>query len=320
MMITDREKFPKYDASYDEILRECNNYPNGIKRGDLIKNVYKNNYSDYSLDILLSEKKKTPLIYDRIAWWITYLFHWKFIENPSYWIYTISNKWQEFLKSWKRLDSDVLQSDKDFLTSDFRVKSLKPIKNTKNKVYNTTTTQTTLISTETPQEVFERAYKEIEGPKKADLLQRLREVESYQFEKIVWILCEAMWYWTFIETPKSHDWWVDGIIKWDSLWFEKIFIQAKRYAEWNIVNEKEMRDFIWALWSSKVRKAIFFTTSTFATKAKEAAENASIKWNDILLIEWNELVELMFKYNVWVQVREIYEIKYIDEDFFSWIN
>ena len=86
------------------------------------------------------------------------------------------------------------------------------------------------------------------------------------------------------------------------------------------MNEKEMRDFIWALWSSKVRKAIFFTTSTFATKAKEAAENASIKWNDILLIEWNELVELMFKYNVWVQVREIYEIKYIDEDFFSWIN
>ena len=148
----------------------------------------------------------------------------------------------------------------------------------------------------------------------------MREIQAYWFEKIVWALCEAMGYGTFTETPKSHDWGIDWIITWDSLWFERIYIQDKRYAEWNVVNEKEMRDFIWAVWSSTVRKAIFFTTSTFAPKAKEAADNASKKWNDILLIEGNKLVDLMFKYNVWVQVRETYEIKNIDEDFFEWLN
>jgi restriction endonuclease Mrr len=32
------------------------------------------------------------------------------------------------------------------------------------------------------------------------------------------------------------------------------------------------------------------------------------------------LVDLMFRYNVWVQTKETYEIKYIDEDFFLWFN
>ena len=149
-------------------------------------------------------------------------------------------------------------------------------------------------------------------------MQRLREIEPTDFEKVVWNLCEKMWYWTFIETPKSHDGWVDGIIKWDTLWFEKIYIQAKRYAEDNVVNGKEMRSFIGALSTKTVRKAIFFTTSSFAPAAEKEANDASVGWKDIILIDWNRLVDLMFEYNLWVQAQgKPYILKHIDEDYFD---
>jgi restriction system protein len=37
----------------------------------------------------------------------------------------------------------------------------------------------------------------------------------------------------------------------------------------------------------------------------------------IILIDGNKLVDLMYKYGVGVQIKNIYEIKQIDEDFFE---
>ena len=168
--------------------------------------------------------------------------------------------------------------------------------------------------------MFELWFEQLETPKKEELLEKLMEIDPFVFEKVVWTLCESMWYWTFLETPKSHDWWIDWIIKWDSLWFEKIYIQAKRYCEWNQVQWKEMQNFVWALAQTSARKWIFFTTSKFWDNAKKTAENALRSGQEIILIDWKTLVDLMFKYNVWVQIKQTYEIKDIDEDFFLWFN
>ena len=48
-------------------------------------------------------------------------------------------------------------------------------------------------------------------------------------------------------------------------------------------------------------------------KAIEKARNAHHK---IILIDGNRLVDLLHEYNVGVQIKSIYEIKQIDEDFF----
>ena len=50
-----------------------------------------------------------------------------------------------------------------------------------------------------------------------------------------------MGYGDFIETKKSNDGGIDGIINEDKLGIDKIYIQAKKYTE-SKVNEKDIRN------------------------------------------------------------------------------
>ena len=94
--------------------------------------------------------------------------------------------------------------------------------------------------------------------------------------------------------------------------FEKIYIQAKRYNE-NKVRENDIRNFIGAM-SGDTRKGIFVTTSSFDEKAKNKARNAH---HTIILLDGSKLVDLMHKYNVGVQTKNVYEVKVVDNDFFD---
>lgn len=137
-------------------------------------------------------------------------------------------------------------------------------------------------------------------------------MDPYAFEKIILILLKKMGYGDFIETAKSGDGGIDGIINEDQLGLEKIYIQAKRYAE-NKVRETDIRNFIGAM-SGDTRKGIFVTTSTFDEKAKTKARDAH---HTIILIDGSKLVDLMHKYNVGVQTKSVYEVKAVDNDFFE---
>lgn len=309
-MITDKSKFPLYDVMYMNVLNE---YSDGNLKAfwEMTRNVYKKHYSEYSLDVM-AWKSWTPAIYDRIHRANYALFAWKFLERPKRWMYKISQKGLNLLKSWKILTYNYLiTEDEDYKNSSYHLWK---------KAFNSLPWWWKSTANElSPQDMFELWFEQLETPKKEELLQKLMEIDPFVFEKVVWKLCEAMGYWDFIETQKSHDWWVDWIIKWDSLGFEKIFIQAKRYAEDNIVQASEMTHFIWALGTAKgVRRWIFFTTSSFSDKAIKKSQDAD--WKDLVLIDGKKLVDLMFKYNVWVQTRNIYEIKDIDEDFFESFN
>ncbi len=105
---------------------------------------------------------------------------------------------------------------------------------------------------------------------------------------------------------------IDGIINEDQLGLEKIYIQAKRYSE-NKVRETEIRNFIGAM-SGDTRKGIFVTTSSFDEKAKSKARDAH---HTIILLDGSKLVDLMHRFNVGVQIRSIYEVKAVDNDFFE---
>jgi restriction system protein len=120
-----------------------------------------------------------------------------------------------------------------------------------------------------------------------------------------------MGYGDFVDTPKSRDGGIDGIINEDKLGLNKIYIQAKRYNE-NRVREIDIRNFIGAM-SGDTTKGIFVTTSTFDENAIKKARDAHHK---IILIDGNDLVDLMYDYSVGLQTSTSYEIKKIDEDFF----
>ena len=121
-----------------------------------------------------------------------------------------------------------------------------------------------------------------------------------------------MGYGDFIETAKTGDGGIDGIINEDKLGLDKIYIQAKRYGE-NKVREKDIRNFIGAM-SGDTQKGVFVTTSNFDSGAIKKASDAH---HTIILIDGIKLVDLMHQYNVGIQIKTVYEVKELDNDFFD---
>lgn len=162
------------------------------------------------------------------------------------------------------------------------------------------------------------AIKEIETEIAVELLNKLQQGTPLFFEKAVLKLLLAMGYGgkenLFEHTGKSHDGGIDGVIKQDPLGIQNIYIQAKRYASENSVGSKELQSFLGALQGNGVDRGVFITTSSFTKSAKEYAQKLLGK---IVLIDGKELVTLMIKYKVSIQVKEVLEICEIDEDFFE---
>ena len=163
-----------------------------------------------------------------------------------------------------------------------------------------------------PQDLIDSGFTTIEAEVKTELLEKLKEIDPYYFEKVILILPKKMDYGDFIETSKSNDGGIDGIINEDKLGLEKIYTQAKRYNE-NKVREKDIRNFIGAM-SGDTSKGVFITTSSFDDAAIRKAREAH---HSTILIDGAKLVDLMHDYNVGVQVKTTYEVKALDNDFFE---
>jgi restriction system protein len=168
------------------------------------------------------------------------------------------------------------------------------------------------VETSSPQDLIDSGIEQIENNVKNELLQKLKLVDPYSFEKVILILLNKMGYGEFVETSKSRDGGIDGIINEDQLGLEKIYIQAKRYTD-NKVREPDIRNFIGAM-SGDTRKGIFVTTTEFDENAKKKAKEAH---HTLILINGTRLVELMYKFGVGVQVKSAYEVKTLDNDFFE---
>ena len=168
------------------------------------------------------------------------------------------------------------------------------------------------IKNSSPQDLIDRGFSEIEAQVKHELLEKLKGIDPYYFEKVILILLKKMGYGDFIETSKSGDGGIDGIINEDKLGLDKIYIQAKRYED-NKVREKDIRNFIGAM-SGDTTKGVFVTTSDFDKGAIQKAHDAH---HTIILIDGNKLVDLMHQYNVGVQIKATYEVKMLDDDFFE---
>lgn len=238
--------------------------------------------------------------YNKVWWGKAYLKQAWLIESPKRWFLKITDAWKKVLQeNLSEISVSYLKKYTDFMN--FISPSKKDKQNTE------------IPENLTPNELIEKWFQNIELALKNNLLDQLKEINPYYFEKVILELFKKMWYGDFEETPKSRDWWIDGIIFQDQLWIDRIYTQAKRYNS-NNVTEREIRNFIWAM-SGDVSKWIFVTTSNFDKWALEKAHNA--KLHKIILINWEKLAELMIKYNVWVQVKNTYEIKEIDLDFFS---
>lgn len=292
-------ELPKYHETFLPIL-EVLSKVESLHHRELWLRVREYYYKDLPSNLL--EQKTSSganILLDRIGWWKSYLKMGNFVDYPKRWLVQITEKWRKALKEHK-LNLEVLHNDSDFIMYRDSQKAKK------NEIEEVS------ISNASPQDLIDAGFLAIETQVKADLLERIKNIDPYYFEKLILILLKKMGYGDFIETPKSRDGGIDGIINEDKLGLDKIYIQAKRYTE-NKVHAKEITYFIWAM-SRDTTKGIFVTTSSFDDGAIKKAHDAQHK---IILIDGSKLVDLMHLYGVGVQVRNMYEVKEIDEDFFD---
>lgn len=295
-------ELPKYHETFIPILEILNSIEL-ISSRELAVQVRDKYYADLPKELL---DKKTGTgsntLIDRILWGKSYLKMGKFVSYPKRGIVQITDKGKQALTSGQLLLAD-LQNDPDFIQYRNSVKSKKD---------NKTELENVDVESASPQDLIDTGFSTIEIEVKTELLDKLKELDPYFFEKVILILLKKMGYGDFIETSKSGDGGIDGIINEDKLGLEKIYTQAKRYTE-NKVREKDIRNFIGAM-SGDTTKGVFITTSTFDDLAIKKAREAH---HSIILIDGPKLVDLMHQYNVGFQVKTTYEVKEIDNDFFE---
>ena len=166
-----------------------------------------------------------------------------------------------------------------------------------------------------PDEIIAAAYQQLQDKLADDMLDALKGVDPYQFERIVLALLEKMGYGTGQQVGRSGDGGIDGVIDQDPLGLEKIYIQAKRWQ--NTVGEPEIRNFSGSLATNGAAKGVFITTSNFSTTARQAAQTISAGIQLIRLINGHELAVLMIQHGVGVVTEITYEVKKLDENYFS---
>lgn len=288
-------EIPKYNETFNPILKVLSN-DEILHRRELIKKVIQNSYFHLPKE-LLEEKIKSGdvLIENRIAWGISYLKQSEYVKYPKRGFVQITPKGlkQKDVLTLKQVQLDI---SKTLVYKDGNVKD--------DEIYE--------IKTSSPEDLIYEGFNQIEKEVKNDLLEKLKTIDPYYFEKVILILLKKMGYGEFIETSKSGDGGIDGIINEDKLGLDKIYIQAKRFSE-NKVREKDIRNFIGAM-SGDTNKGVFVTTSLFDIGAIEKAKNAHHK---IILLDGNKLVDLMHEFNVGIQIKATYEVKQLDEDFFE---
>jgi len=269
------QEIPKFHETFNPILDILSNREI-IHTRELQKRVIEKYYSHLPKE-LLEEKTKSGevLINNRIAWGKSYLKKGGYIHYPTRGNVQITDKGiaQKSLLNLKDLENET--SLLDFYQSE----------NDK----QTTTHEKSDISSASPQDLIDEGFDQIEREVKNELLEKLKTIDPYYFEKVVLKLLNRMGYGDFIETSKSGDGGIDGIINEDKLGLDKIYIQAKRFNE-NKVREKDIRNFIGAM-SGDTNKGVFVTTSLFDKGAKEKAKNAHHK---IILIDGNKLSAAAF--------------------------
>ncbi len=123
--------------------------------------------------------------------------------------------------------------------------------------------------TETPDEVMRVAHRRLDASLALELLDRIRAAPPDFFERLIVNLLLSMGFGGSAADAgraigRSGDDGVDGVIDQDALGLDRVYVQAKRYAEGNNIGAGAIRDFFGSLDRHKAAKGLFVTTSSFS--------------------------------------------------------
>ena len=302
------EKLPKFHETFIQILEVLNKHGT-LHYKELRRLVRDNYYADLPAELATQETSTgANTLFDRIGWGKSHLRMAKLLDYPRRSMVEITEKGKTVVQqgAFTRYD---LKRDADYLAY-LEARAAK--KQSSAAERNEEGEEAETIDNLSPQDMIDSGFSAIESQIKGELLERLKKTDPYDFEKVILKVLNKMGYGDMIETSKSRDGGIDGVINQDQLGLEKIYIQAKRYTD-NKVQETEIRNFIGAM-SGDTSKGVFVTTSDFSDAAIKKASDAH---HSISLVDGEKFADLMYQHGVGVQVRTRYEIKEVDDDFFE---
>ena len=245
---------------------------------------------------------------NRVAWAKTHLRMAGLIEATARGVFKITPRGQELLQTTKdRLDLRLLQKQPGYLEARGRKRE----KSTPNGE------QAKDDADQTPEELMEESFQALRESLGSEILSKLKGSSPAFFERLVVELLVRMGYGGTRKDAgqaigKSGDEGIDGIIKEDRLGLDTIYIQAKKWQQ--TVSRPEIQKFAGALQGFRAKKGIFITTSDFS---KEAVEYSARIESKIVLIDGERLWNLMIDFGIGVSTTATYEVRKIDNDYFS---
>ena len=251
------------------------------------------------------------VIDNRVGWALTYLSQAGLVNRPSRGQVQITPDGRSALEdNPERIDVKVLEQYPSFLEFRDRSRAVKPSDGTEGA--------DEAVVEVSPEDLLATAVAENTAAVEGELLKRALELEPRGFELLVLRLLGAMGYGknggVLEHSGKSGDGGIDGIISQDPLGLDRIYLQAKRYAQDSPVTRPTLQGFVGALIGAQGDRGVFLTTSTFTQGAREEAQRVNLR---IELIDGKRLAELMLRHAVGVQPKTSVTLYDLDEDFFE---
>ncbi len=171
---------------------------------------------------------------------------------------------------------------------------------------------------ESPEELIASSFEMLTSGLAREIVERVHSFSPAFFERLIVDLLVRMGYGGGrLEMGRAlgrvGDGGIDGVIKEDELGLDVVYVQAKRLDPDNGVPLREVRDFVGGLEGHRATKGVFVTTSYFPSTAYDFITRVSKR---VVLIDGRELAALMIRHRVGVRIKEVYEVKKIDEDYF----
>lgn len=246
--------------------------------------------------------------YNRVNWAGTYTLKAGLTRRVKPGCYQITDFGKKFIAKWKNINPALLRE---------QIPAFAEFAKIRPKGSSIKSKAPLAIEEKTPTDMMNEAFASINDDLVEDLLSKLHNIDPQRFEQIVIDLLVKMGYGGNFEdaaqvTKYRKDDGIDGVIKEDKLGLDKIYVQAKRWT--GTVGKPEIHTFIGALSEQCANKGVFITTSKFSAEARAFKPKSDVK---VILIDGEELCHYMIEYGVGVSVKQVYEVKRIDSDYFE---
>ncbi len=264
------------------------------------------NLSENEKEEMLSSGR-TTVLRTRVHWAKVYLKQAGLVRYPERGYVALTPKGKEVLDSNpESINNDYLKQFSEFTEFLNRSKTNQEQEDNFNQ------------SQEPPEEVMSKTYESMKNQTTTELLEEIKSCSPQFFEQLVVKIIVSMGYGGSLKEAgqaigRVGDEGVDGVIKEDRLGLDLIYLQAKLKRVESNVGRPDVQKFYGALQGKRAKKGIFITTTDFSNEARDYVKNID---NKIVLISGRELIDLMWEYNIGLNVTATYEVKDLDMEFF----